>query len=366
MKKVITTVGTSLFTNFNSKSDAIKNTYEALEDSPHTDWDEENERIDQIRNNEHFKQWISKNLSSSCAEISSTIKIAEKEQDELEVYLIATDTILSRLACEIIIEQKLNNIQFKFNSNQDVIKDLIVKQGDKFRGGLTNLIIRIGQISEEYYGNVIFNITGGFKGVVPYLTLMAQINQAKLYYLFEDENTLLSIPQIPISLNQEIFETFWTDFKNISDNQTVQKSKLNGKFLNDEQCKNCLEEVEDMVTLNPLGQILWRNYESKFFVYYSTDEVESEISSMVNIQKILAEKFSDAKIRDNKSKMKGSHKVYDDGNNPFRIFYIQRESNIYIYKCFENHDNYERYLNSSQPPENLNNFKPRRLKKQKI
>ncbi len=363
MKKVITTVGTSLFTNFNSRSNAIKNTYEDLEDSPHADWNNQKERIEQIRNNEGFKQWISNNLSSSCAEISSTIKIAEKEQDELEVYLIATDTILSRLACEIIIEQKFNNVKFKFNSDQDVIKDLTVKQGDKFPKGLTNLIIRIGQISEEYYGHVIFNITGGFKGVVPYLTLMAQINQAKLYYLFEDENTLLSIPQIPISLNQEIFETFWTDFKNISDNQTVQKSKLNGKFLNDEQCKNCLEEVEDMVTLNPLGQILWRNYESKFFIYYSTDEVDSEISSMVNIQKILAEKFSNPQIRENKSGIKGQHKVYDDGNNPFRIFYIQRESNIYIYKCFENHDSYERYLNNSQPPENLDNFKPRNIRK---
>lgn len=47
-------------------------------------------------------------------------------------------------------------------------------------------------------GAVILNISGGYKSIIPFLTLMGQLYGAGLCYIYEDSDELISIPQFPV------------------------------------------------------------------------------------------------------------------------------------------------------------------------
>ena len=118
------------------------------------------------------------------------------------------------------------------------------------------------------------------------------------------------------------------------------------------ECSDICEEIEigniTYVTLGPIGEILWRKYKSKFFIFYAPEEVYNEIQRQNNIMHILTSKFRSNEIRKDKTEIKNGHYVYDDGNNPYRIFYFEHEGKVYIYKTFENHKEYENYLNQTE------------------
>ncbi|MCX7999647.1 MAG: hypothetical protein N3A69_11965 [Leptospiraceae bacterium] len=355
MKKIITTVGTSLFSNLVNQD----SNYQDLKDKLHEEWGLNQSEIEEIKNKLLKKL---KNKSDS-AELQSIAKIKEELKDNLEIYLLATDTILSRLACELL-QLKLpeivnNNLVVHFNHKFDVIKGLQVKNRKNFeKEGLINLLNRIETIANGYWGNLIFNITGGYKAVIPYMTILAQVHSLTSYYTFEESKfELLRIPNLPLSINEAIFEKYWAEFEKLEAEDTLTKKSFSDNFL--KEAESCLEIEEDLVCLNPLGVFLWRKYKEKFFFFYSPEEVFTEIQKQPNIQRIL-------KTKDlvSKTQKKGDHFVYDDGDNTNRIFYFEEKGRIYIYKTFErNHDDYEKFIST---PLNktaiVQNSKPRKEK----
>lgn len=206
MSSIVTTVGTSLFTNYLDVSNFINADYSAIIDSLHQEWDNKQARIDSIKNNEDFKNWISRNLNDSCAEISSLLKIIEHQKDDLKIRLLATDTVPSRLAAELIKEQTFlhpltgKEIPVDFYPERDVITGLRVDDAEVFQtDGLHSFIRRFIGLNKQY-GPLILNITGGYKGLIPYLTLIGQIHKVPVMYKFEDSEALITIPQLPINL----------------------------------------------------------------------------------------------------------------------------------------------------------------------
>ena len=59
-----------------------------------------------------------------------------------------------------------------------------------------------------YYGDILFNISGGYKATIPYLTMLAQINGADIYCIFEDTEELITIPPVPITIDMELFDEY--------------------------------------------------------------------------------------------------------------------------------------------------------------
>ncbi|MCX7845571.1 MAG: hypothetical protein N2312_03060, partial [Dictyoglomaceae bacterium] len=58
---------------------------------------------------------------------------------------------------------------------------------------------------------------------------------------------------------------------------------------------------------------------------------------------------------------------YDAGNNQLRIFYRELENKIYIYKVFNKHDEYEKYLKFTPYSDtllNINEFKRCKIKRE--
>jgi putative CRISPR-associated protein (TIGR02619 family) len=372
MKKVITMVGTSLFENYldHSNDTNFKNAYNHFKNNKMKadDLDKEPNRRGNIEKS--LRESYFKNNQNASAEIKSLIKLKEELNEELEIYLLYSDIALSRLAAEILCEV-LSEYQ-----PYDELKDCEIKEPIKIEGlqiwnrsefnkGMVNLIQRIENISQGYWKNIIINITGGYKATIPYLTILAQVNRCPIYYIFEDTDALIKIPYIPIDINWDIFDEYWEFFERIAHPNSISKEDLKRDFLN--ECSNLYEETKidniTYVTLGPIGEILWRKYKNRFFIFYAPKEVYDEIQRQNNIMRILTSKFCDIEKRKSKTEIKNGHYVYDDGDNPYRIFYFEHEGKIYIYKTFENHKEYENYLNQTEIDES---FRKQIIEKSKI
>jgi putative CRISPR-associated protein (TIGR02619 family) len=353
MKKIITTVGTSLFENYHKKyrDTAFEDLYDFFKNNEISAKELDNQELRKKSLIDKFNSNYFKNNFDASAEIKSLIKLQEELKEDFDIYLLHSDTALGRLAAEIIKDNISLYEEYGLKiSRVDIhlIEELKIQNRQKFIQGMQELINNIYKISQNYWGNVVINITGGYKATIPYLTILAQVNQCPIYYIFENTDALIQIPNIPIDINWKLFEDYWKSFSLIEKSNGIKESDLPEKFLKD--CRAFLESVdidnEHYCVLNPLGEILWNKYKEKYFVFYTTDDIYEKINHK-EIQRIFKSKFSNPQIRGSKTQIKNNHYVYDDGNNPYRIFYFEEKDVIYVYEVFANHDDYSKYLNDT-------------------
>jgi putative CRISPR-associated protein (TIGR02619 family) len=354
MKKIITTVGTSLFENYHKKyrDTAFESAYNFFKNKEISAKELDKQELRKKSLIDKFNSNYFKNNFDASAEIKSLIKLQEELKEDFDIYLLHSDTALGRLAAEIIKDNISLYEEYGLKiSRVDIhpIENLQIQNRQKFIQGMQELINNIYKISQNYWGNVVINITGGYKATIPYLTILAQVNQCPIYYIFENTDALIQIPNIPIDINWKLFEDYWKSFSLIEKSNGIKESDLPEKFLKD--CRAFLESVdidnEHCCVLNPLGEILWNKYKEKYFVFYTTDDIYEKIKNHKEIQRIFESKFSNPQIRGSKTQIKNNHYVYDDGNNPYRIFYFEEKDVIYVYEVFANHDDYSKYLNDT-------------------
>ena len=289
MKKIITMVGTSIFENYfeENKNNDIKNYYKDLEEKKAEYFNSEKDRIERIR--KEIKLWIFKkqNKKDLSAEIKSLSKIHKELKNDFEIYFLYSDTILSKLACELI-EETLSGTGFE-NSKvyKRSIDHLQILDGEVFKKGLVNLINEIYRIANEYWDNVVINITGGYKATIPYLTILAQVNRCSIYYIFENTDVLIEIPYIPLDIKWSIFEKYEEFFFRLERDGI---SEI--KDINEEDYKEILslvERADNLYSLNPLGVVLWERYKQRFDIFW-VSEIFKEYISKDQKYKNIAEK----------------------------------------------------------------------------
>lgn len=277
MKTVATTVGTSLFINYAKRNPGvIEEQCEDLEHKPYSEWDKNETRIGYIR--KKVGEWL-ESESDASAEISSIRKIQEVLSEEIDIYLLASDTVLSVLAASILQEYFVRSDAVKVRKDQvrwECIRGLQVTDRKEFeRRGLTNLVEKVYEIAggdannEGYFGDMILNITGGFKGTIPYMTILGLINNIPIYYMFEDTNELIKIPQVPINVDWSIF-ALHKEFLSKLDKEGIE----NWNIYKREHCvapelASCTWEDDDcggLAELNAMGRILWRRFNNYILV----------------------------------------------------------------------------------------------------
>jgi CRISPR/Cas system-associated protein Csm6 len=94
---------------------------------------------------------------------------------------------------------------------------------------MRNLIRLIDEIAQQYFDNVVFNISVGFKVKIPYLTIMEQIYGCNIYYIFEETEELLRIPPIPISIDEKLFLKYTKEFSKLEIG--INENYMNGKTI---------------------------------------------------------------------------------------------------------------------------------------
>ena len=345
MKTIVTTVGTSIFTNYQKENGDSNDKIEDLKLKQQSEWDNYKDDVNSLEKT--INKWLNGNDSAS-AEIKSLIKIEQMLKNPLEVYLLTTDTILSNIAADIIKEYFNQGKEIKIKSIE-LIKELQIKNSKKFaREGLTNLIRRIEKISNNYFENVIFNIIGGYKAVIPYMTIMAQINGCDIYYIFEDTDNLIKIPKTPIKVDDKLIDDNYKLIKEIDKGIDNYKEFKDKHYAEIDKISGFIETDGKCASLSPIGRIFLTNYAQKYFTIYTPDDVWKNMQKKQAIKNILETKFCFEEQRKSQTEEKNNHFVFDDGNNQNRIFYFKKSGNIYVYKVFTVHDNYSNYLNTNK------------------
>ncbi len=345
MKKIITTVGASLFTNYmdiDVKSTFGEKNYKDIRD------DINNLKNQGVSNYDNFKYeikelketienlWLKGIMKSqgnwvlteksfinfhASAEISSINKLLKEiNENEIEIYFLTSDTVLSKLAAEILKHffEEYNLYQgINISAKIDTVTGINVLDRNKFlKIGLNNLIEKLNKISGEYFSNVILNITGGFKGLIPYLTIWAQIHYVPTVYIFEESEQLIKLPQTPITMDYGVFEKYSDVIEKLAAGDIEQSKK---EFIEKNKLydfpTDIIGEVKDgnfsLLYLEPLGLILWNKYksfkriylpkQSKYFDYADKKTLNIIFSEMY--EKINSFSLEDFRIlKDNKIK----------------------------------------------------------------
>ncbi|MGB9780143.1 hypothetical protein [Caldanaerobacter sp.] len=98
MRKVITMVGTSIFDNYreeNTGDTFFKRYVEDLKDKGGSEYNKEIRRIADIK--KKITEWINKKKleekENISAKVKSLVKLKEELEEELEIYLLCSDTL---------------------------------------------------------------------------------------------------------------------------------------------------------------------------------------------------------------------------------------------------------------------------------
>jgi len=347
MKTVITTVGTSLFENYLKTTNRNKDIISDLKDKSFSEKEHYPEEIISLKKD--IKSFMVGNNRSS-AEIKSLSKIIEIYKEQIDVYFICSDTILSYLAAEIIKENFLDKNILKIYIL--AISGLTVRNDSSFiKEGLSNLISELNIIYDGHSPNYIMNITGGFKGVIPFLTIWSQINNIKSVYIFEESDVLISIPQIPININFDFFEKHSSLIENLENGieKPIEQIKREYEIFNDfpDIFYELKENGKYFTSLNPLGLILWNNYKNfdivkipKGSIYWGLDNTKKTLVTTA-IKKLISElkKIEDFDIYKNEyikhTKLNDNTYVYKYSKESLqiRIHYSWKDNKLIIFNC---------------------------------
>lgn len=272
--KIITTVGTSLFTNFlkedvitlfndtieseksiNKKAYNIKDNHKALskaDDKPSDAIIEEHKKqirakilhwLTDIQYNKTTDEYTYvKGLGLNthcCAEVQTLLAIANKDEYKgktLEVHLLCTDTELSKLAANIIRDSIFPNDRNAAIKVVEVcpIEKLQVKTAKEFENqgfnallkkvkGIKNLATGFTESGEPIQGfndnnlkDILINISGGYKAVIPIMTIIGQLEEIPVVYLHEESSELITIGSLPLDFDWHKVEEYY-DFLNFAD-----------------------------------------------------------------------------------------------------------------------------------------------------
>jgi len=339
--KIITTVGTSLLTNPPTTDDF------GLSDEKYSDEVLKDTGFQNLVAN--FTRKANSEGRKSCAEIASIEKIDPSGQ--ADIYLLCTETVLSR-ACG----EALGNYFGERVKEVKVIEGLQVKNVKMFKDvGVVSLLNQLEKVAQNgvYWDDCVLNITGGYKAIIPMMTIIGQLKKLPTYYIFEESNVdkyeLIEIPIMPIDYKTDVFEQYWEEFLKFGKDadEIVNRKEISDSFFND--CSGCFEAAGEDLVLNPVGKILWWNYRSEFFIFYSSERIYKELLSKNRLLDYFKQSFSQEALRDSNNVCEGTHKtVMKKFHDTLRIYWFSKNNEIYVYKIFEDHDAHEKFINSTQ------------------
>ena len=174
-------------------------------------------------------------------------------------FLIATDTALGKASANILQEfLRANQIQ---QVQVFIPPNLSTESTAKFSGGMKALInwcedTLPGYQEREY--EIVFNLTGGFKGMQGYLTTVGMLYADQLVYIFEGGEQLLSIPKLPLQINLEAVRQHGVHLAMMAEGYLLplqQAAGIPSSLLE--------EEDRDYVTFSDWGLLVWNKAKEK-------------------------------------------------------------------------------------------------------
>ncbi len=302
----IVTVGTSLIGNYlkfsqsegkrlNFVTDTLNN---SLEDPL---WDKWKDLIDnfheKIYNNgcctyqnayDTIKEWLPSirnndltnlsKVSAVSAELNTLFKMKPSKESDI-VVLFPTFTYAGVLCAKL-----LSDILKSYVSSIEVIftKSLKNAEDPSFpKEGLSNFLSNMIKCIDEYEKNnyeIKILVSGGYKSLVPYSTLIGILKRKDIYYIYEDSDQLMGLPSLPIGIDISTFKPCYPILRNI-ENSPVNDYQIYFDRL-PEEIKNLIEKEDDQFKFESVLTFLVQSYND--IVNKSPLEIEGRNLNLLN------------------------------------------------------------------------------------
>jgi putative CRISPR-associated protein (TIGR02619 family) len=194
-----------------------------------------------------------------CAEINSLRALRARNSDR--VVLVHTDTDDGRACAEAIVRLVEDNFGSKTTMRR--VEGLQATDARRFRvEGVKNLLSLLDHlVAEAGTTEVVLNPTGGFKSVVPFVTLFGLFRGLKVVYLFEHSEELIALPSVPLTYDVERMESVLQALHELLDKGSMPEadfwSLARGVSFDDRSLYECfVEELEGKLIPSAFAQLL--------------------------------------------------------------------------------------------------------------
>jgi putative CRISPR-associated protein (TIGR02619 family) len=295
-------------------------------------------------------------LAQACAETHSLSQLELTKEDE--IVLLHTETtdggVCAREVAGLIVAHMVHTPRII------EIEGLQVTDAARFRRvGVQRLFQSIQGICDQVAGNtgheVILNATGGFKSVVPYITLYGLLQSLKVVYIFEQSKALLYLPPAPIQYGNERISQAMGALAQLEKAGTMPRESffqaIPGLAYHDRWWYEALLEEDEggYVTLSAFGALLaGARASEQAQVFLSPTARRDFEASRGNVREQFA--FMLERVRDPIWRQGKRHNftgtdltVYKPGNTSERLAAIVQGNRVYACELLQ-HDAYERVL----------------------
>ena len=260
MRIFISPVGTSSLTNFVKKNKLALDVYEYAnlsEEEYSADIKAEFDRIvEELK--EQAETWSVVDAKKASAELNGLLSFDKDMVSDDLLFFIVTDTYQSNLAFEVV-NAYLSN-KFGVEGQKIKLKSLTTKNKNDFLEGIKELLRWSNENLSGYRENnysIYFNLTGGFKSLLGYLTPIGMFYADSIFYIFETGD-LIEIPKLPLRIDEELFAKYAEEFLLLDANFFLEKDKVSAIPL------TLLENVtNNLYGLSVWGELMWSQVKQK-------------------------------------------------------------------------------------------------------
>ena len=215
---------------------------------------------------------IFRNYNETSAEIKSLIKMRINKNDR--VILLSSDTVAGKLCADIVKE--ILESQINCSVEIEVIKGIQSTDGKLFtRIGLKELFNFLLKFKEDE--DIIFNPTGGYKSVVPYMAIAGMVLKKPVQYIHEDSEDVITLTGIPLNYDDDLIFKVEDKLKKIEEEGAIPKQEWNmGIDYNDRSYDCLIEEDDHYITLSGIGELFFGKFKHDYPEKLERDNTPAE------------------------------------------------------------------------------------------
>ena len=288
-----------------------------------------------------------------CAEVNSLRALGASEEDT--IVLLHTDTPDGEACAQVLG----NLIEEEFSASVQLrrISGLQVTDATRFRReGIKNLFAELDRLERESPEGMLLNGTGGFKSVVPYLTLFGLLRKVPVTYLFEYSEQLITLPAAPVTYDYERVSQALDALRQLEQRGGMTRDEfwrlLGAEFAEREYFECLLDDDGENVFPSAFGFLLLSAGTEPGRVFLSEDAKRAYEQSRAAVRDqytFILERIAEPLNR--QARVHVFHGtdllVYKPGNTSERAAYFVRGRDVYVCAIAQ-HDTYERTFGTLQ------------------
>ena len=361
-KLVICSVGTSIANGCPSQREVIKGK---------VDWNAAAEplkgEIQTALAGKNFRSADLADAAQASAELNSLCKLGIGTGDR--IVLLSSDNLPGRICAEAIgqcLQERFGilpkDIEIKRIEGLQVHDEKLLREA-----GLKNLVkAMLSYLADENYRysyDIIINPTGGYKGIVPFLTILGMLYGRKSVYVFEWAKQLITLPPLPFSFDLNIYNRVRDALLYLEKEVAVPERAFFARIADYVPVEHDLftafvEPFDETgrITISPLAYCLLQMDSPEPSCYVSEKVLETlrKVDAVTNekLKRLIDNIASPIWRNSHLHRWEGSELlIIKTGNTPERFAGFMKDNMFYVGLAFPSHDEYEkafgRYSRSS-------------------